>query len=128
MGNSNQQNVSRPAFLDYSNTRSCGFIIKRPGGHEQRLARSFHQQTNGDMIFERLTYPVISAAVVGAASSANSVNIGEHMSIIAALLGIAVTIGLWGLGHLISISIKVGQLETKLEDMKQQIQDLKDLG
>lgn len=80
------------------------------------------------MIFERLTYPVISAAVVGAASSANSVNIGEHMSIVAALLGIAVTIGLWGLGHLISISIKVGQLETKLEDMKQQIQDLRDLG
>jgi hypothetical protein len=77
------------------------------------------------MIFEKLTYPVISAAFVGAASSANAVNIGEHMSIIAALLGIAVTIGLWGLGHLISISIKVGQLESKMEDMKQQIHELK---
>jgi len=86
------------------------------------------------MIFERLTYPVISAAFVGAASSANAVNIGEHMSIIAALLGIAVTIGLWGLGHLISISIKLGQVETnvqmtnkQVDELKQQIHELKNM-
>lgn len=123
MGTSNIKNLPSATLLDDNIIRYSGFTFKHSCSNEQRLERR-NEQNQANMIVEKLTYPVISAIVVGAASSIQSSSIAENMSLIAALLGAAVTIALWGLGHLIGMSIKIGKIETKIEDMEKKLDDL----
>ena len=79
------------------------------------------KETN-NMIVEKLSAPLITSFVVGTASATiQKSTIMENPNLIIGLLGILVTIGLWALGHLITLSIKMSRVETQIEDIKSQL-------
>lgn len=78
------------------------------------------------MVCDKLFMPLVSSLLVGTASaSVQKSMIADNPNIIVGLLGILVTIGLWGLGHLITLSIKMSRVETQIEDIKTELADRK---
>lgn len=87
----------------------------------------FNDKESVSMIFDKLSIPVITSFAVGTASATiQKTTLMDNPNLVVGLLGIIVTIGLWGLGHLITLSIKMSRVETQIEDIKSQLNNSQD--